>query len=136
MKTLAVTILAIALTACSSYHQKLVVPCETEGTAMLADSRECVMFHGYQIETVGDDTVITWMSNGRRLVLRDLTGYSGAMTVPVALFQLGDARISVTEDHFRFFHPTYRVDALLADYEDEHLVLDDGVLTGVKRGGA
>ena len=133
MKLLALPILALALTACSTYHQKLEIPCETEGTALLADSRECVMFRGYQIETVGDDTVITWISTGRRAVLRDMTGYSGAMTVPIAYFQLGNTRVSVTEDHLRLFHPTQSFDARLADYENQHLVYDRGVLSALDR---
>lgn len=133
MKPLVLSMLVVVLSACSSYHHKLVVSCETEGTSMIGDPRECVMFEGFQIETVGDDTVVTWMSTGRRLVLRDMTGYTGAMTLPVALFQIGEARVSVSEDHFRLHHPTYRVDARLAEYEGQHLVLDDGVLTAIDR---
>ncbi len=133
MKLFTLAVLAIALSACSSYHKKLEVPCETDAPGVLVDTRDCVMFKGYRIETVGNDTVITWMSNGRRVVLRDMSGYTGAFTVPIALFQIDNARVSVTEDHFRLFHPTYRIDAELAKYENKHLVLDDGVLSTVAR---
>ncbi len=119
---------ALLLTACRS-PAFVTVKTPTTLPASVTDTRPDARYKGFLVDTVGGDTVITWLGSGRKVVLRDLTGYTGVVRLTSVHLTLGETRVSADEKWFRLWHPTYTIEALLANSGDADLLIDDEVLT-------
>ena len=119
---------ALLFTACRvPAHVTVTTP--TTLPASVTDTRPDARFKGFLVDTVGGDTVITWLGSGRRVVLRDMVGYTGVVSLTSAHLTIGDTRVSADENWFLLWHPTYSLETLLADCGNADLLVEDGVLT-------
>lgn len=98
---LACVAMPLLLAGCAS-GTRIDIPRPTTETACVSMETTCVPAgvatkSGVQVETRGQDTVVTWLGTGRTLTVKGRTGYTGSVGLEHADLRLGDARIRIEE---------------------------------------
>ena len=77
---------------------------------------------GVQVETVGNDTVLTWLGTGQAFVLKNLSGYWGRVSLDGADLWIGKVRIRLDAERLRVESADARAEALVSrDAKDKRL---------------
>ena len=69
---------------------------------------------GVQVETAGNDTVLTWLDTGQAFVLKNLSGYWGRVSLDGADLWIGKVRIRLDADRLRVESADARAEAAVS----------------------
>ena len=130
---------ALLLASCSTTRlsgNALIIPDETKGpndlTLTITIGTKSTVT-GMQVDTVGDDTVVTRLHDGtaRRFILSGLTGYRGRLRFDSVDLIVGGTSIWIDEQRFKAHGPDGSIDeALAAPDGDDRFEGRDLILAG------
>ena len=98
-------IVVITLAGCST--NRLVLPEPTTSHVLLRMSPHEAgnAEKGVDVRTVGEDTHVTWLATGQKVLFKGSTGYAGEFGFESAAFRVGNLDVELTDLHMTVVSP-------------------------------
>lgn len=130
MKSVLALCFAFALLAggCAANHEYVQITEVTKGKNFVRSVTSSGAREGIEVNTEGNDTVITWLPTNRRIVIAGITGYKGRISTHEAKLDVGELGVVLDAHRLVVTSPDDKEvlsHAALIAHPDEEIVIHE-----------